>query len=205
VDATDPELAHALERHRVDLERAAHDYYVHHLIERDHFLAVRDSLYRALAHERKELLPLRVREIFTRIGQQPLPVAWNNLDIPQRREMLGVVLDHVVVDPAPSGGWFRPERVEICWLGQGSSRPTATRVVPPPKRRRTKPGDHFTSKQAARYLGLNEEYVTQLIRRGELEATRGARGWEITQGAIDAFLEERRLRPRRLVAPSLEV
>jgi hypothetical protein len=40
-----------------------------------------------------------------------------------------------------------------------------------------------------------------MIRRGELDATRGRQGWEITQAVIDAFLEERRLRPRRLVAP----
>jgi excisionase family DNA binding protein len=109
-------------------------------------------------------------------------------------------LDHVVVDPSPSGGRFHPQRVEMFWLGQGSTRGTSTRAVPPPKRRRTKRGDHFTSKQAAEYLGLNDEYVTRLIRRGELEATSGKRGWEVTQAAIDAFLEGRRLRPRQLVA-----
>jgi excisionase family DNA binding protein len=201
VDATDPALAEALERHRVDLERAAHDYYVRHLIEREQFLAVRDSLYRALAQERTELLPLRAREMFKRLGLQAPLVAWNNRDIVQRREMLAVVLDHVVVDRAPSGGRFHPERVEMFWLGQGTTRATSTRAVRPPRRRRTSRGDYFTSKQAAEYLGLNDEYVTLLIRRGDLEATRSERGWKITQAAIDAFLEERRHRATQLVAP----
>ena len=80
-------------------------------------------------------------------------------------------------------------------------RPTATRAVPPPKRRRTRPGQTFSTKQAADYLGLSTVYLASMIRRGELDATRGRQGWEITQAVIDAFLEERRLRPRRLVAP----
>jgi excisionase family DNA binding protein len=174
---------------------------VRHLIDREQFLAARDGVDRALVDEHQELLTLRVRETLKRLGRRSPRAAWDSFDIGQRREMLGAVLHHVVVDPAPRQGQFCPERVEIVWLGQGSVRPTATRAVPPPKRRRTRPGETFSTKQAADYLGLSGVYVASLIRRGELDATRGNHGWEISQTAIDAFLDERRLRPRRLVAP----
>ena len=204
LDATSPALAQAFERRRVDLEQAAQDYYVRHLIDREQFLAVRDGLDRALMEEHQELLPLRVRETLKRLGRRSPRAAWNSSDIGQRREMLGAVLDHVVVDRAPRNGRFCPKRVEIVWLGQGSVRPTATRAVPPPKRRRSRPGETFSTKQAADYLGLSPVYLASLIRRGELDATRGNHGWEITQTAIDAFLEERRLRPDRLSLPQYD-
>jgi excisionase family DNA binding protein len=141
-------------------------------------------------------LPLRVREVLKRFGRQAPLVAWNNFDTIQRRRVLSVVVDHVVVDPMPgSGGRFHPERVEIFWLGQGSVRPSATREVPPPKRRRSRRGERFSTQQAADYLGLNDQYVMRLLRRGDLQGTRGAHGWEITQADIDKFLEQRRLRP----------
>jgi len=195
-EATNAALAEALERHRADLQQAAHDYYVRHLIDREQFLSVRDALDRALTQERKELLPLRVREVLKRFGRKAPLVAWNDFDIPQRRQVLSVVLDHVVVDPMPGGGGrFHPERVEIFWLGQASLRPSATREVPPPRRRR-RTGEHLSTQQAADYLGLNDQYVLRLLRRGELDGTRGTHGWEITQAGIDRFLEERRLRPR---------
>jgi hypothetical protein len=196
LDATNGALAQAMERRRVGLEQAAQDYYVRHVIDRRQFLDVRDELERELAEEHKELLPLRLREMLKRLdGRAPL-VAWNRFEIPQRREMLAAVLDHVVVHPTLGGGRFRPERVEIFWLGQSSLRPNASRALPPPKRRRTSPGEHFTSKEASNYLDLNTKYLTKLIRRGDLAAARGQHGWEITQDAIDAFLEERRLRPQ---------
>jgi hypothetical protein len=50
-----------MERRRVDLDQAAHDYYVRHLIDRKQFLAVRDKLDREPAEEHKELLPLPLR------------------------------------------------------------------------------------------------------------------------------------------------
>jgi hypothetical protein len=95
------------------LGRSAHDYYVRHLIDREQFLAVRDGLDRALVQDHQELLPLRVRETLKRLGRRSPRAAWNNFDIVQRREMLGAVLDHVVVDPAPRHGRFCPERVEM--------------------------------------------------------------------------------------------
>jgi excisionase family DNA binding protein len=193
-------LAQAFERRRADLEQAAQDYYVRHLIDREQFLAVRDGVDRDLVHEHQELLPLRVRETLKRLGRRSPRAAWDSFDIGQRREMLGAVLDHVVVDPAPRNEVLSGTGRD-CVAGQGSVRPTATRAVPPPKRRRTRPGETFSTKQAADYLGLSTVYVASLIRRGELDATRGNHGWEITQTAIDVFLEERRLRPRRLVAP----
>jgi excisionase family DNA binding protein len=102
------------------------------------------------------------------------------------------------VDPVPyGGGRFHPERVELFWLGQGSMRMSASRVVPPPVRRRSQPDDQFTSAQAAAFLGLNDQYVLRLIRRSDLRADRGPRGWLITQTALDAFLAERRLQPSR--------
>ena len=126
LDATNGALAQAMERRRVGLAQAAQDYYVRHVIDREQFLAVRDRLDRELAEEHKELLPLRFREMLKRLdGQAPL-VAWNRFEIPQRREMLAAVVDHVVVHPTLGGGRFHPERVEIFWCGQGSHRPSAT-------------------------------------------------------------------------------
>src|SRR5207237_824703 len=63
---TPMELAETLERHRADLQRAARDYYIEHVIDRAQFLAVRDDVDRVLGHEPKELFPLRVRDMLTR-------------------------------------------------------------------------------------------------------------------------------------------
>jgi len=43
-------------------------------------------------------------------------------------------------------------------------------------------------------LGLSSVHLASLIRRGELDATRGTHGWEITQAAIGPFLDKHRLR-----------
>jgi len=197
---TQVELAETLERHRADLQRAARDYYIEHVIDRAQFLAVRDDVDRILGHERKELFPLRVRDMLARLDTKTPRVAWNTFELPQRREMLAAVLDHVVVHPAPRDNRFHPERVEIFWLGQDSLRPSATRAVPPPKRRRAKPDARLTARQAADYLGIKEETVMRLIRKGDLVGMKGEHGWDLAQATLDKLLQDRRVRATRAAA-----
>jgi site-specific DNA recombinase len=190
-------VAETLERHRVDLLRAARDYYVEHAIGHPQFLAVRDELDRVLGQERQELLSPLTWEMLTRLGTKAPQEAWDSFDLAQRREMLGAVLDHVVVHPAPRDSRFHAERVEIFWFGQGSLRPSATRAVPPPRRRRTDPDERLSTKQAADYLRVKDETVMRLIGWGDLVGQKGEHGWFVTLAAVNALLEERRLRPQR--------
>jgi site-specific DNA recombinase len=199
--ATNLTLASELERQRTDLTRAADDYYVQHLIDREQFLAIRDRLQHKFAHSQERLLPLRVRELLNLFGRRGVRAVWQELHVSQRREVLATVLDHVVVHRGPTTGRFHPERVEIFWFGQGPVVASASRFVPPPKRRRDRPGATFNAKQAAACLGLNIQYVLRLIKRGDIEGTRLGHEWRVTQQSIDEFLQRRRVRPK-LVAPA---
>jgi DNA invertase Pin-like site-specific DNA recombinase len=184
--------AQLLEQQRVHLQRVARDYYVERVIDRLQFLALRDDLIARLDSQRGEIIEPGAEDALARLGRKSPARAWKGFDTAQRRELLGAVLDHVVVHPAPRDNHFHPERVEMFWRGHGSLPATVTRAVPPPKRRRSDPAAQLSLDQAAAYLEMKEQSVLRLVRRGALEATRRAGGWQITQGAIDAYLRSRR-------------
>ena len=108
-----------------------------------------------------------------------------------RRSVLGVVLDHVVVHPFPRGsGRFHPERVELVWAGQAGHPLQHQRYIPSPRTRRA-PGATYTTREAGRFIGVHEQTILRFIRQGTLTATRPGKNWQITQAALDAFLATR--------------
>jgi excisionase family DNA binding protein len=188
----DPSLAETIERYRNDLHRAGQDYYVEHIIDRKQFLEIRDRLNRALVQERKEIVPLRVDRLLRRFKRRSPLTEWPNLSLEERRAVLAVVVDHVVIHPAPRGtGRFHPERVEIRWFGQDGTPAGATMFPTPPKRRR--PDGNYTVAGAANYLAMHPVSVRRLIHSGELEATRPGWAWSITQEVLDAFIATSRV------------
>jgi excisionase family DNA binding protein len=185
--ARDPALAEAIERYRADLHQAAQDYYVGHLIDRAQFLDIRDKLNRGLAAERKDLLPLRVHRLLQRYRRSSPRAEWAKLSLEERRAVVAVVVDHVVVHPARCGGRFDPDRVEIAWVGEDGA-PRFARRFPAPPKLRTSDGS-FSAAGAARYLGIHPQSVYLRLHTGEIDATRDGSAWRITQAALDAFVD----------------
>jgi DNA invertase Pin-like site-specific DNA recombinase len=112
--ADSPELT---ERRRVALKAAAHDHYVARVIDRDEYLTVRDELIGdGGAPQRPETLSWRGCDLLDWAGKRSLVAEWERMDVPQRREVLAAILDHVVVYPAPRDSRFHPERVKIIWI-----------------------------------------------------------------------------------------
>ena len=51
---------------------------------------------------------------------------------------------------------------------------------------------HLTVKEAATVAELSEGYVRRVIRRGDVEASRGPRGYTLTADSLAAWLSRRR-------------
>ncbi len=63
------------------------------------------------------------------------------------------------------------------------------------------PGDLMTVEQVAAYLQLNKLTVYKFVRSGELPAARLGRSFRVRRADVDAFLEARKVAPKRAPRP----
>jgi len=100
------------------LEQLALDHYVEHRIGRAEYLAARDELHARVEATRTRLSKPAGGTMLRDLAHDGGTVrgAWEAGDVDWRRQLLGTVLDRVIVGPAsPGASRFDPDRVEVAW------------------------------------------------------------------------------------------
>lgn len=97
------------------LEELSRDYYADKMLTRAEYLAARDAVQERLQDRRAALAAMHTpaREV---PSADRVRNAWPSMNVEQRRELLGAVIDRVVVDPAMRGrNTFDPTLVNVVW------------------------------------------------------------------------------------------
>lgn len=99
------------------LKQLAQDHYADRLISRAEFLAARDAVQARLDANMRRLAEAAAPAVadLPRVEEE-LRQTWEQGDLEQRRSLVGLVLDRVVVNPAVRGrNFFDPDRVDLVW------------------------------------------------------------------------------------------
>ena len=97
------------------LEQLAKDHYADKLIGRAEYLAAREAIEANLEAARASLTPKRIGKLPP--AGEALRSWWESAPVEERQEVIRLVVEAVVVNPAVRGrNFFDPGRVEIRWL-----------------------------------------------------------------------------------------
>lgn len=183
----------------------ARDYYVAHRISREEFFACRAGLAHDLEVTKRAVVPnWRGETLGGPLDPKKLRGEWPSLRAERKRQILATELDHAIVHPARRGATVDLTRVEPVWwddLGpdpQGEVvMPTGAWRAPPPKAARADPAGRWLSvEQARRYLGnIGRRVLYDIIRSGELDATRRGTALRIRRGDLVRYVERSRIEP----------
>lgn len=106
------EFAVAIAADEMKLEELAQDWAANR-ISRPEWLAARDAVQARLDQSRRRLAELAVK---LPVVQEDLSGRWEDLTFDEKRQVLGVVVDSIVVAPATRGRhFFDPTRLSIKW------------------------------------------------------------------------------------------
>jgi site-specific DNA recombinase len=99
------------------LEALAQDFYVDRIIERGEFLSARDAIEKRLAKNRARAADDRRHGVLGELmAGAKLRELWPTKSLDWKRAVLGVVLDHVVIEPAQAGrNKFDPTKIKPVW------------------------------------------------------------------------------------------
>lgn len=118
VDADRQRVQEARDADTAALEELARDFYVSRLLSREEFLAARTALSDRLRELERDLHRLAAtRTPHLPVDPQELAGWWQQAAVPDRRAVLDLLLDAVVVHPARVRGLnrFDPDRLEYRW------------------------------------------------------------------------------------------
>jgi hypothetical protein len=99
------------DRHGAALLRLGNDYYIHQLISREEYIAMREALDTKLGVRRRQAVGDRIPGYPTVERLRP---AWPTLAVGEQREILKHAIARVLVRPV-GGGRYNPDRVTIRW------------------------------------------------------------------------------------------
>jgi DNA invertase Pin-like site-specific DNA recombinase len=92
------------------------DTYAEGEITKAEWMRARDKIEERLAKARRQRDGAALAAVTDRYAKAgALREAWPSMSIDQRRAVLGVVIDRVIIGPAPRPGQFDAERVDIAW------------------------------------------------------------------------------------------
>jgi site-specific DNA recombinase len=111
-DGGGEEFALAIAADEMKLEELAQDWAANR-ITRPEWLAARDAVQARLEQSRRRLAEIAVK---LPLIQEDLSGRWEDLTFDEKRQVLGVVVDSIIVMPATRGRhFFDPERLSIKW------------------------------------------------------------------------------------------
>jgi site-specific DNA recombinase len=110
-------LEGAIREDEAALERLTHDHYVDHIIERGEFLSARSAIEDRLARNRRRAVDDRGGNVLgSLMAGEKLREQWTTRPLDWKRAVLGIVIDHVVIEPALKGrNFFDPSLVRPVW------------------------------------------------------------------------------------------
>jgi site-specific DNA recombinase len=112
------ELLEAIRSDEDQMRELATDFYGWKRISRAEFFSARDMLAGRIDSNRQKLSRQNGHGILNQLvnaGEQVRDM-WSSKGLDWQRSVVGALIDHIVVNPAPRGERvFRPERVEIVW------------------------------------------------------------------------------------------
>jgi site-specific DNA recombinase len=186
----------------------ARDYYVAHRISREEFFACRTGLAHDLEETKRALVPnWRGESLGGPLSPKKLRVEWPSFNTERQRQILATELDHAIIHPALRGACVDLTRVEPVWwddLGPDPQGEVQTPVgawrAPPLKAARADPAGRWLSvEQVRRSLGnIGRRVLYDIIREGQLPATRKGTALRIRRGDLARYVERSRIQPGHL-------
>lgn len=113
-----PSLAVELQRLDERLERLKTDHHVDGLLDRDDYMRMRAELERRIDEVSAQVAEQSGARVVRALpaGEGALRAAWDDGDLAWRRELVGLVVEKVVIHPARRGfNRFDPSCIEIAW------------------------------------------------------------------------------------------
>lgn len=116
IDQDRSEVLDAIAALEARLEELAGDFYGNGILSRKEYLAAKDTIDTRITALRDKLATTATGPAIDTASPEGLRAQWDNHDLAWRRQLIGVVIDQVVIAPAVRGrNFFDPGRVQLIW------------------------------------------------------------------------------------------